>query len=259
MCSSSAVSVTLRRISSSGVRRDRRAQRKGEIVVDGEMRIERILLEHEGDVARRRRQARDIARRRCESRRGPGVSRPATSRKRRRLARARSARAARRTRRPRSSSERSSTATMSPKRLRDAVQRDLSHARPPRAARVRIARPLALSNSDSFSGRNARPSRSPTRTARLRRRARAQRPEVGGQRHDLRGAEIFDREHRAAQRARVVEQHRLRPHAERQLALAAATRAASGTAIAALAEPNLRSRPPRRRRRTAAGSSAASR
>ena len=32
----------------------RRAQREGEIVVDGKVRIERVLLEDEGDVARRR-------------------------------------------------------------------------------------------------------------------------------------------------------------------------------------------------------------
>ena len=46
----------------------RRTQRKGEIVVDAEMRIERVLLEDEGDVARRRRLRASRRGRRSESR-----------------------------------------------------------------------------------------------------------------------------------------------------------------------------------------------
>ena len=74
----------------SGRRPRRRAQRKSQIVEHGQMRIERILLEHEGDVALRRRGARDIrpamricarvrpleARDQAQSRRLAGAGRP---------------------------------------------------------------------------------------------------------------------------------------------------------------------------------------
>ena len=98
-------------------------------------------------------------------------------------------------------------------------------ARLPRSSAVSIARPVALSNSDSFSARNARPTVSPTRTCDVGGDARLHRAVLGVDRDDLRGAEIFGAEHRAAQRARVVEPHMLRPDAERQLALGAGPRA----------------------------------
>ena len=80
MCSSSATSMHLLADLVLGQAPRRRAQRKGEVVVHGQVRIERVLLEHEGGVARRRRLGRDVAP--ADARRVPasGRSRPATRR-----------------------------------------------------------------------------------------------------------------------------------------------------------------------------------
>ena len=61
ICNSSAVCSTRLRIAGFGNAAGRRAQRKSEIVVNGQVRIKRILLKDESDIARSRRIARDVA------------------------------------------------------------------------------------------------------------------------------------------------------------------------------------------------------
>ena len=138
------------------MRRSRRAQRKGEVVEDREMRIERILLEHEGDVARGRRRARSC-RAADQDRPASGRFEPGNEPQRRRLAGAG---------RPEQHDElavgdRQATSRRPPatslKRLRDALEDDLSHGRPrrivQRAVRARGRSPR--SKIDSFFGRGA--------------------------------------------------------------------------------------------------------
>ena len=61
MCSRRATSRTLASMRAPGPAPRRRAQRKGQVVVDRQMRIQRVLLEHERHVACRRRFARHVA------------------------------------------------------------------------------------------------------------------------------------------------------------------------------------------------------
>ena len=56
MCSSCATSLTLRAHLGLGRAAQRRAQREGEVVEDAQVRVQRVLLEHEGHVAQRRRE-----------------------------------------------------------------------------------------------------------------------------------------------------------------------------------------------------------
>ena len=133
----------------------RRAQGKGEVVVDREMRIERILLEDEGDVARRRRLARHVAPA-DEDRAGVRRLEPATSRSVVVLPAPVGP-----------SSTTNSPSAMASDRsldrldvlegLGDAVEADLSHGRPPSCSAVRIARPDALSKMRQLLGPESQP------------------------------------------------------------------------------------------------------
>ena len=100
MRTSFATSSTRRRISSSRHLARRRAQREGQVVEDRQMRIERILLEDEGDVARGRRQLRHVAAADVD-RAAVGLLQPGDRAAASSSCRRRSARAARRTRRRR--------------------------------------------------------------------------------------------------------------------------------------------------------------
>jgi hypothetical protein len=135
----------------------RRAQGKGEVVEDAQVRIERVLLEHEGDVAQRRRGGADV----LAADEDPTLVRPLEAgdeAQRRRLAG---------TARPEQDDE----------LARGDVEREIVHGRgraeafshaieaklshgSPRVCRAK-ARPVGLSNSETVRASKARPTRSP--------------------------------------------------------------------------------------------------
>ena len=190
-------------ISCSGTRRAGERSGKARLSKTREMRIERILLEHEGDVARRRLASRSHRGRRSTTRPASGARGP------RRAAessscRRRSDRAARRTRHRRCRATARRPPRCAPKRLvRPCAARLQPCARSVVQSRARARGPIALSKSDSRSGgRRARPARR-RRPASSTAAAPCSCPCAVVDRHDLGGAEIFGAEDFASKRRAV--------------------------------------------------------
>ena len=95
----------------------------------------------------------------------------------------------------------------------------------------------ALSKIDSRSPRKARPTVSPGRAGMLGRQPRLHRPVLGGDGDDLRGAEIFGAEHRAAKRATHRRSGCARAGRRARARSRPCPRASSGTAIVGAVDP----------------------